>query len=276
MVYIDAHVHLHDCFNLATFFNHVEKNVKSILQTTTQPEKITCCLFLTEASNANYFEKIRNRENRFFWGGPLSAEGWQLHPTSEPFSTLITNEAGFRIFIIAGQQLHTAEGMEVLAVAPNYRIAGGKSLEKMISEIIEADGLAVVPWGFGKWMGRRGKVLQGIVERSSPSRFFLGDNSGRPRFLPEPLLFQLASKKFIRILPGSDPLPFPSEVSRAGSFGLSFDGEISSKRPARELKQKLTSSGLEFDTFGQLETFGRFIRNQLLMQIVKRRTNSFK
>ena len=276
MIYIDAHVHLHDCFHLISFFDHIEKNIQSLLKYPIESGRISGCLFLTEPSNANYFERIRNNDLALTRRGPNEPAGWRVLDTSESVSMLISNEVGFRILLIAGQQLQTAEGLEVLAVAPNYRVSEGKPLEQMISEVIEADGLAIIPWGFGKWMGRRGKVLRGILERSNPAEFFLGDNGGRPKFLPEPYLFRLAKQKSIRILPGSDPLPFPNEVNRAGSFGLLFKGEINRQKPAGDLKLKLTNPEHEFETFGQLETAVRFFKHQVLMQLVKRKPKIFK
>jgi len=276
MIYIDAHVHLHDSFDPISFFNHIEQNIHSILKSPTEPSRISCCLFLTEPFNENYFERIQNKDLAFTGSDPNKPNGWRVLSTSESVSMLVINGVGFRIFLIAGQQLQTAEGLEVLAIAPNYRVSEGKPLEQMISEVLEAEGLAIIPWGFGKWMGRRGKVLRGILERSNPADFFLGDNGGRPKFLPEPYLFRLARQKSIRILPGSDPLPFPNEVNRAGSFGLLFKGEINRQKPAGELKQKLTKPEHVFETFGHLETFVRFIKHQVLMQLVKRKFKIFK
>jgi hypothetical protein len=172
--------------------------------------------------------------------------------------------------------LQTTEGLEVLAVAPRYKIIGKKPAEIMISEVIKADALAIVPWGFGKWIGKRGKVLKKILQNSNLGGLFLGDNSGRPRFLTERHFFDLARQKNIKILPGSDPLPLPNEVSKAGSFGLSLNGEISSKQPAEDIKRKLRSPELAFDTFGQLESIGRFIKHQLLMQLLKHSSKRFK
>jgi hypothetical protein len=276
MIYIDAHVHLHDCFNLISFFNHAEKNILNTESCSIKPKNISCYLFLTEASNENYFEKIQETSADSFRNSLHKTNGWKFYPTSEPFSIIITNDTGFRIILIAGQQLQTTEGLEVLAVAPKRKLVEGKPIEQMISEVFGAEGIAIVPWGFGKWMGRRGTVLKGFIERSKSSLFFLGDNRGRPRFLPDPILFRHAKQKFIRILPGSDPLPFPSEVRRVGSFGLSFTGEISSEKPFGDLKQKITSPGFEFNTFGRLEMPGKFIKQQLLMQIVKMKKRSFK
>jgi len=275
MIYIDAHVHLHDCFHLNVFFDHVERNIQRVSQSRHDPNQVSCCLFLTEASNANYFENIRHKGDPSVGNTTSANDGWRVQRTSEPISLLISNEAGFRIYLIAGQQLQTAEGLEVLALAPNHRIVEGKPLKQLISEVVKADGLAVVPWGFGKWLGRRGKVLKAIIQQIEPRGFFLGDNSGRPRFLLEPSMFRLAKQKSIRVLPGSDPLPFASEVRRAGSFGLTLQDEISGERPAEQLKQKLVAPETEFDTFGQLETVDRFIKHQLLMQLVKRQSKRF-
>jgi hypothetical protein len=180
---------------------------------------------------------------------------------------------GFLIFLIAGRQLQTEEGLEVLAVAPDKEMSNGKQIGTTLSEAIASNGLAIVPWGFGKWVGKRGKALRKALESVDSRKFFLGDNSGRPKFSPTPLMFREGRRKGIHILPGSDPLPFRSEEGRAGSFGFFFDGTISFDRPAEHLKQKLTDPGFNFSNYGQLESIGRFIRNQLLMQIRKRATN---
>ena len=62
--------------------------------------------------------------------------------------------------------------------------------------------------GFGKWIGRRGAVLQKLLATHNYPYLFLGDNSGRPSFWSKPHYFQLAKKQAIRILPDTDPLPF--------------------------------------------------------------------
>ena len=41
---------------------------------------------------------------------------------------------------------------------------------------------------------------------------FLGDNGGRSSMLPYPTQFNLAEANEMKILPGSDPLPFPQEA----------------------------------------------------------------
>jgi hypothetical protein len=113
-------------------------------------------------------------------------------------------------------------------------------------------------------------VLDRLLKESETPLFFLGDNSGRPSFLPEPRQFGSAQASGIVVLPGSDPLPFPSEVSRAGGFGCWIDAEISERHPARDLRNILAGPGLVVHSYGRLETPFHFVRNQIKMQLWKR------
>jgi hypothetical protein len=193
-------------------------------------------------------------------------QNWKVVQTAEKSSLFVITDRDLRLCLIAGQQIQTRERLEVLAVASGQKHSEGQPLEILISEIREAGGLVIVPWGFGKWIGRRGRILKDIMRRSERGRFFLGDNSGRPRIYPEPTLFQYAKRKDIQILPGSDPLPFRNEINRAGSFGIAIQGELSKDYPAEDLKKRLLSPDFAFKTYGQYESMGRFLKNQLLMQ----------
>lgn len=275
MIFLDAHVHLHDCFQLMSFFDHIEDNVHNILKLTVEASRLSCCLFLAEPDKANYLGRIQHDGCAFSHHHLNELGGWRVYGTAEPSSLFVVNGDGFRIFLIAGQQLQTAEGLEVLAVAPKYRLSEGRPLEQMIAEVVRAEGLAIIPWGFGKWMGRRGKVLRRILEGSNPPELFIGDNGGRPKYLPEPQLFRLAKRNSVRILPGSDPLPFPDQVGRAGSYGSILGGALATKMPASEIKRKLV--GLDdFEKFGRLESFLTFVKHQVLMQWVKRKQQIFR
>ena len=115
-------------------------------------------------------------------------------------------------------------------------------------------------------------VAEDLLEKANSPDFFLGDNSGRANFLPLPSHFVQARKKGIRVLPGSDPLPFPSESGRAGSFGFAVkNASISSSHPARDLKNILLNPDTAFKCYGRLETVPRFLFNQFAMQFVKHR-----
>jgi hypothetical protein len=181
----------------------------------------------------------------------------------------LTSRDDYRLVVIAGHQLVSHEQLEVLALGTRQQFEGGKATETLIREIAEAGALPVLSWGVGKWLGTRGRVVEGLIERSDLPPFFLGDSAHRPTFWPQSSLFRRAEERGIRNLSGSDPLPFPGEVQRAGSFGVVLNGTLDLEKPARDLKQTLLDPSTTFRQFGEGETPGRFVRNQLKMQFRK-------
>jgi hypothetical protein len=169
------------------------------------------------------------------------------------------------LFIIAGRQIKTAEGLEILALGTANRFGEGESIETLIRQISQSDALPVIPWGVGKWFGSRGDLVKKFIDQVEISPFFLGDNGNRPVFWPRPKIFQQAETKGIYILPGSDPLPFPSEIDRIGRFGFKMDGSIDPDYPSRDIKNLLLSPDIRPEGYGSLESPLRFFWNQLKM-----------
>ena len=99
--------------------------------------------------------------------------------------------------------------------------------------------------------------------------FFLGDQGGRPIFWPTPYQIKAARRLGIRVLSGSDPLPFPSEVQRPGSFGFLIDETFDPISPAESIKQLIQEPGVNLVSFGRLQTASRFVFNQVGIQLVK-------
>ncbi|MGB7439423.1 MAG: hypothetical protein WA919_00010, partial [Coleofasciculaceae cyanobacterium] len=174
-----------------------------------------------------------------------------------------SNNLGQGIFIIAGRQVITKEKLEVLALITDKFVEDGLSLETTIQSVISAGGIPVIPWGVGKWIGRRGKLLSKLLTENNFPTLFLGDNSGRPIFWLQPIYFQQAKKQGLRVLPGTDPLPLASEASRPGSFGFTIQGSLSREEPGKQLKQMLLDSTVSINNYGYLETPWRFVSNQL-------------
>ena len=146
----------------------------------------------------------------------------------------------------------------------------GVPLEEVLRIVSENDAIPVIPWGVGKWMGKRGAIIKKILNGPKVPMLFLGDNGNRPSFWPSPPHFKLAEIQGIKILPGSDPLPFASEVSRPGSFGFLAKGSVNPEYPARDLKRILSNQTICLQPYGRLESNWRFFRNQMAMQILKR------
>jgi hypothetical protein len=131
-------------------------------------------------------------------------------------------------------------------------------------------GFAVLPWGFGKWTGRRGRVVADYL-RGADRRVALGDNGGRLGLAPRPRLFDDAVRAGRVVLPGSDPLPFASQTTNAGRYGCVLEGDLDAAAPARDLIDLLVRLETQPCTYGRLESLSGFLGSQLRMQWRKRR-----
>ena len=274
LILIDSHVHLYNCFDFDRFFDSAFNNFSNSVKNSSGLNPFLSVLLLTETSNDRYFQEL-SRSVKSPGENPNSShpsplKKWKLRATGESCS-LYAHRAGTEgLYLIAGRQIVTAENLEVLALASAEDFEDGQPLETTLERTIAAGGIPVIPWGFGKWVGRRGKILGDLLEENKFPVLFLGDNSGRPIFWPRPPLFEQAERQGMRVLPGTDPLPFPRESLRPGGFGFSMAGQLDPEQPARSLKQLLLEEKTPIQPYGSLENPWRFIRNQIAMQIVKR------
>ena len=272
MVFVDSHVHIHKSFNLPEFFDATWQNVLAAWQLTGDVEHPQAVLMLTEEAGANWFESLLRPEKKI----TDSLRDWKIRSSAEDCSLLLQKNAVCSICLIAGRQIQTKEGLEVLALGVRRTFKDNHALRETINRVRDAGGLPVIPWGFGKWIGKRGKVIDQLIRDVGKGDLYIGDNGGRPRFLKEPKQFDASKRKGIKILRGSDPLPFARECRRAGSYGFYFGGELSEDTPAEDLKQKLADPLFKLNAYGDPERLGNFIRNQLLMQIKKRFSKSIE
>lgn len=268
-IWADAHVHIYDCYDLEKFLDAALKNFNATAQKSGYSQAETALMFLTETSQDHYFQKLIQLTEPEENSNPI-LKNWHLFKTGENCSVYAKHSTGQGIFIFAGRQIVTAENLEVLALLTAEEFADGLSIEPTIKQVISKGGIPVLPWGFGKWMGERGTIINRLLEQKESFPLFLGDNGGRPTFWSQPIYFKQAQAKGFKILPGTDPLPFASESWRPGSFGFVLQGTINPDKPAHSIKQILLDPKTQLQSYGTQETPLRFIRNQIAMQLVKR------
>jgi len=237
-MYVDAHVHIHDCFDLHQFFDAAARNfaLHTSKSSSTTLNKYVLCL--TESYGAEKFEELARRAA-----------------------------------IVAGRQIVTAERLEILALGSVGKWEDGLAVSDVVQSVIDSGAIPVLPWGFGKWLGRRSSIVASLIENFSDGSLYLGDNSGRPGMMPVPAEFTAASGSAMRILPGSDPLPFKSEYDRAGSFGFYVDDVSDREGVWSGLRTMLRQGDGSLHCYGSLESPFRFVRNQVAMQYVMRVSN---
>lgn len=240
-------------------------NFRRIAKTVFRGGQYIGVLFLADTPSENGWERLSGQSS-----GSHSTGEWDLLPTKERTSLHLTSEDKGSLVVIAARQIVSREDLEVLAVGTRHTFRAGKSIAALIQDIARAGALPIVPWGAGKWMGVRGQVVEQLLQSTELPHFFLGDSRNRPAIWPRPSQFRRAEERGIRDLPGSDPLPFPSEAWRPGSLGFALEGPLDLERPTQDLKDKLLDDAIPIRHFGRRESFLRFVGNQLKMQYRKR------
>jgi len=262
-ILVDAHVHIYDCFEIHRLLDAAYHNFKSAATAQASDGKFLGVLMLTESFGYDCFSELREMIS----GSAQQPGPWQFASLAEDESALLARRTnGERLIIISGRQIVTAERIEVLAVATGLFIHDSLPLLEVLANINSNGGLAILPWGVGKWFGRRGDLIKKILHQFDAQNIFLGDIAGRPSFWPRPTIFRLADSKGIRILSGSDPLPLATEEARPGSYGFWIKDTLSLGQPSQDLKQLLLNRDVAIHPYGRGENISRFIRNQLLLR----------
>jgi hypothetical protein len=270
-VIVDAHVHIHDCFNPVEFFDHAFENLQTVAVSLEGRPAFTGILILTESAEYDYFTLFaRTAGSQKLPTDFVNLGPWTFVKTDEPSSLLVTN-GDKRLILIAGQQVAAAEDLEVLMLGTNRKVKDGQPIRDLLEYTRLCGAPRVIPWGAGKWFFGRGDLLSELIQSNDPDDFFLGDEGGRPIFWPTPRHFKEAARREIRVLPGTDPLPFPWEISRVGTFGFWFYASMDWSKPSECVLAALRDPGVKLHPFGKLEKPFRFFRNQFGMQMRKRR-----
>ncbi len=260
VILVDAHVHFYRCFDAPGFLAAASANF-SLEARRRGWDNFSALLLLAETSNDRWFERLASRRVKGSTGG------WTFRRTEEADSLIAEADGCRSLTLIAGRQIVTAERLEVLALATPEYFADGGAVVPVLKMVKDRGALPVLPWGAGKWLGQRGKLVREALQHAPPSPLFCGDSSQRPVVWPRPRMFSLADRLGIKVLAGSDPLPLPPEAARAGSFGFSMAGAISPKRPARDVRRLLSDRATALTPYGRLERPFRFFSNQLRIRL---------
>lgn len=258
---IDAHVHLHDCYAPGRFLEHAAENFARAAAAHGWPA-MPGVLLLTESAGVDGFERLA--------AGAAPTSPWTVQRTADP-ATLLAANGGRRLLIVAGRQVVTKEGLEVLLLGTRGTVPDRRPILDVLAEGELLGALRVIPWGAGKWLFRRGRLLDQLLDAAEPGDgFFLGDGGGRPFFWTSPRHFARAARRGIRILPGTDPLPFPDQVSRPGNFGFRLEWPAGMTPSGESIKTVVRRAEARMTPYGRLERLVPFVRHQIAMQRRKR------
>lgn len=261
---VDAHVHVHPTTNLGVLLDSAARNLEAAAARI-GARSWNGVLMLAEMRGVNFFDTIED-------GGLTQPPHWQLQRLAgDPISAQAVS-SDYVLSIVAGRQVVTSEGIEVLTLGTRSTVPDQLSLPDTLTAAARTKALVVLPWGAGKWLGPRGKLVKETIDAHSQPPLYPGDNGGRPVFWPEPDVFTAARKKGRPVLSGTDPLPIADEERRVGTFGFWVEGAVATDAPGTELCEILTVADPDsVHTFGRLQNPLHFVRNQAALRIRKKK-----
>jgi len=267
MIAIDAHVHIYPCHDLDTLVFSAFRNLFGGFAGRPD-EPSAAVLFLTETAGNQYFKRLK--DGKLQPDSRTQEKNWLPSNTDEPVSLRLTHVTypGKELFLISGQQIVTSEKLEVLAIGCDCSEPDGLDLGETVRSIASGKGITILPWGVGKWLGRRGRIIDDFIAKNSSDLLFLGDNGSRPRFWAAPGLKPSKRANKNRLLSGTDPLPLLGEETRVGTFGSMVQTSIESRKPFASLSKALARPETEIIGYGKLQSLASFIKQQVALRMI--------
>jgi hypothetical protein len=259
-VAVDFHLHFYQGYDPELFFRSLCRNLGAKPGVRHEDGiPFQRLALLTEAPGCDVFS---------LWAAPGAAlpGGYVFAATSEPYSLALSRNDELLALIVKGRQIITAERLEVLTAGGFPALEDGLPLARVLEALTAAGVPAIIPWGAGKWLGRRGRLLRQLAAAPAPPRLYLADNPARPRFWPAPRAFRLLERQGRPVLRGSDPLPLPAEERRAGAFASWFEAEFDPRRPLASLVKFLDGNG-GFRDLGRPDGLFTFLSRQLGLRL---------
>lgn len=263
---VDAHVHFHPGFDEVVFLTSAGRNFAGAARRLGLPDPWKPVIVLTEIEGHDYFGRLQDRTGQFIGGnlqvvetGEDSSIGVDLHIGSGPLT------------LIAGRQIQTREGLEVLGFPLRNDVPDGLPVRSVLTALEERGVSSVIPWGLGKWWLRRGALLEELLRArgDEAADFHLADTRHRPAWAPLPAVLRRCEESGEPTLTGSDPLPLWGECSRAGTccFEIALDHLDG---PARALQRALRTSAGGLRRVESRPGVVSFVAKQAAMQVRKR------
>lgn len=262
---IDCHVHVHDWANFVAMLDTALRSFAAAVDRHRRGSAFHGILVLTEPARRDTFAKLTGQLQ-----GRTACTfnpGWTITATADPLALKASHVDGGHLFLISGQQIVTSENLEVLAIHAAATIPDRLNLAGTLREIGQLAGFPIIPWGVGKWLGKRGKVVSQAITEAAGHGLALADNSGRPACWSKVAQFTQARSSRIAILRGSDPLPLPGQAERVGRFGSLIGCPFDPQHPGLSLVKALKDGSTGPIDFGELENFTAFCRNQIALRL---------
>jgi hypothetical protein len=255
---VDGHVHFHSLDAVEPTLDAAARNFRSAVD---RSRRLLGVLLLTQTSTERIFEALDATGSRGAWH--FSAV------RGEP-ETLLARRGTDVITIVCGRQVRAADGLEVLALGTLREFPDGLPFQEALDAVRASGAITVIPWGFGKWLGERGRRVEQAFGRVGKEAVFVGDNGSRLSLVGQPVLVRSAQRRGFRVLPGTDPFPFAGGYRRVGRFGFLTTAGLAGEAPWQALRDWLTSQAGSPAPYGHATGPAAFVFNQVGIQVYNR------
>jgi len=254
---IDGHVHLHRAHSIETALDAAAENFERARSRLEPAGPRHAALWLVETPAEDAAARLRSPEAGHWEVDERDGVTWRLQRAD-----------GARLTLVRGRQVATSEGLEVLLVGTADPVPDGRPLHETVESHLERGVLVMVPWGFGKWTGRRGRAVERAYETYGAKGLRLADTGVRPRWLPAPDLLRRSAADDRPVFVGSDPFPFRETRDRIGSAGF-VARDLPPDAGWAEMYGALSDPGGPLGRFGRPVGTITFLRLQARMQYRK-------
>jgi hypothetical protein len=251
MIIVDTHVHLYPCFNLARAFDYALQN----MQRHAGNEAAEFAICLTERWDCFFYRALLEKKERI--------ESFTVEPLEDGGALRVQRNSGGAIIVLPGRQIITREKLEVLALTRDLEIPDRLPIDEVLKRVADSGAVPVLPWSPGKWTFSRRKTIQRLIESAALGSVVIGDTSLRANIWPEPPLMKLARTRGLAVIAGSDPLPFPGEERRFGSYASCFNLPLGKEICSSLRRVLLGAAGSVVGVRPSLlETAARLVKNE--------------
>ena len=242
---IDAHGHFYSCFDANAFLEAANANfdraAEGLEVAPHQPRRL---LLLADPSGSDSFGLLTSELES-------TPSVWSLEETREQDAVEASRSGVTPITLIRGRQVVAEERIEILSFGPSGELDDGLPFEILVRRAVDAGGITILPWGFGKWLGSRAKLVRRTITETTSGTLFTGDSGARLARTPTPSIIADAVSDGIWNLPGSDPLPFAGQEQRVATRGAMISARVDRKRPRASLTRHLRAMSAQPRIFGR-------------------------